>query len=223
MALYKRNGDSQNPDRWLRGSWKNQKMFIDTKATIPIENQSFQSFVKAFVFNCPSAIVVSKKKEKIKRFNPVSARECSFREREITGTLLITLTAQIKKQIDFYQKAEKNQRIEELFDSNFNNEKIVFKENAQMSDAEVIFYYIRNAFAHGSFEYIPEQNMYKLESKKGDNLKARMLLSEATLTKLAELSSIDKKSIEKLQKKRKGKKLPANKKSNRVPRTNKGR
>ena len=177
-------------------------MFIDTKSPVPIEEAFFQSFIVAFVFNCPSATVVCKKKEKPKRFNPVSTRGCSFRERGITGTLLTTLTAQIKKRVDFYKKAEKNQKVEDLFESISNNERIVFRENAQMSDAEAVYYYIRNAFAHGSFEYIPERKLYKLESKKDDNVKAQMILSESTLQKLAELSSVDKKFIENLQRKR---------------------
>lgn len=177
-------------------------MFIDTNAKMPIEDHSFQSYIMAFVFNCPSAIVISKKKEKPKHFIPISTRNCSFRARGITGTLLTTMTAQIKKRIEFYKKAEKSQKIEDLFDSNVYNEKIVFRENNQMSDAEAVFYYIRNAFAHGSFEYIPEKKMYKLESKKGDTVKARMIINESTLTRLSELSSLDKKSIENLQKKR---------------------
>lgn len=180
-------------------------MNINVEANIPSSNPLFQSFIESFVFNCPSATVVSKKKDKNKKYKSVSARECSFRLRGITGTLLNTMTAQIKKRVEFYQKVDNGQKVEDVFDSNRYDEKIVFKGNNQMSDAEVVFYYIRNAFAHGSFEYVPDANAYKLESKRDGVVKAQILLKEDTLKKLSELASLDKKSIEAFQKKRKNK------------------
>ena len=48
-----------------------------------------------------------------------------------------------------------------------------------MSDAEVVFYYIRNAFAHGDIEVIGGgDRIYKLESKKKNDIKAQMILKE---------------------------------------------
>lgn len=181
-------------------------MDINISSNIPLDDEKFQYLIKAFVFNCPSAIVISKKKEKTKKYENISARKSSFRNRGITGTLLNTMTSQIKKNVLSYQKVVKNQRIEETFDKDYNVEKIIFKENAQMSDAETVFYYIRNAFAHGSFEYLPEEKIYKLESKKKDSVKAQMILKESTLKKLADLSALDKTDVEKLQKPKKPKK-----------------
>lgn len=181
-------------------------MKIDTKAMIPLADSSFQQLIEAFVFNCPSATVVSKKKAKIKVWNNVSVRDCSFRTRDITGTLLITITAQIKRQLKngLYKKVEKDQDVDSVFDADHSSEKIVFKENAQMSDAEVVFYYIRNSFAHGSFEVVDDgERYYKLESKKNGVIKAQMILKESTLNKIATLSSYNKKQIEALQRKRK--------------------
>ena len=182
-------------------------MTIDTKANIPLDDPEFQGFIKAFVFNCPSATVISKKKAKVKTWVNVSARDCSFRTREITGTLLSTMTAQIKRLLknQLYQMAEKDKNVDAIFDASKCNEKIVFKENSQMSDAEAVFYYIRNAFAHGSFEVVVDgvEKYYKLESSKKGVIKAQMILKESTLKKLADLSAYNKKQIEALQKKKK--------------------
>lgn len=133
------------------------------------------------MFKCPAATVVSKKKAKIKKFDNVSARDCSFRSRGITGTLLNTITVQIKKTVKpgMYHKIEKGETVEAIFDKDTSDEKIVFKDNSQMSDAEVVFYYIPNAFAHGDIEVIGGgDRIYKLESKKKNDIKAQMILKE---------------------------------------------
>lgn len=72
-----------------------------------------------------------------------------------------------------------------------------------MSDAEAVFYYIRNAFAHGSFEVVSGSDpIYKLESKKNGVVKAQLLLKQTTLIKLADLSERSRTDIEKLQRKK---------------------
>ena len=179
-------------------------MVINVNSAIPIDNSLFQSYIESFVINCPSATVISKKKDKSKTYNNVSARNCSFRDRGITGTLLTTVTSQIKKYMrnGLFKKASNKERVEVEFDIDNSSEKIVFCENTQMSDAEVVFYYIRNAFAHGDFEYLPSNGMYKLESKKKDVVKAQMLLSETTLNRLSGLLRLDKSKIMSLQKRR---------------------
>ena len=52
-----------------------------------------------------------------------------------------------------------------------------------MTDLETLYYYIRNAFAHGAFEVIntKEGRVYKLESAKNGIVKAQMRLKESTL------------------------------------------
>lgn len=180
-------------------------MKIDITKSLP-NDKKFFSLVDAFVFNCPAATVVSKKKTKTKVFDNVSVRDCSFRTRGITGTLLNTITAQIKKTVKpgFYHKIEKGETVETAFNSDSSDEKIVFKENTQMSDAEVVFYYIRNAFAHGDIEVIPgAERIYKLESKKKNDVKALMILKEETLQRLVTLSCNNKSQIEKMQRKKK--------------------
>lgn len=181
-------------------------MKINTKGEIPYSDPKFQKIVNTFVFYCPAATVTSKKKEKNKKWDNVSARDCSFRSRGITGTLLSTITAHIKRILknELYKKIGNDEKVDIIFESDSSSEKIVFKANSQMSDSEVVYYYIRNAFAHGSFEVIDNgERFYKLESKKRDNIKAQMILKESTLMKLGDLSLYSKKQIEALQKKKK--------------------
>lgn len=180
-------------------------MMINITKSLP-NDKAFFNLVNTFVFRCPAATVVSKKKVNPKAFENVSVRECSFRSRGITGTLLITITAQIKKTVKpgYYHRIEKGETVEAVFDADTSDEKIVFKENSQMSDAEAVYYYIRNAFAHGDIEVLPGmERVYKLESKKKNDVKAQMVLKEGTLKKLAMLSSNNKTQIEKMQKKKK--------------------
>ena len=179
-------------------------MIIDITKKIPDDNV-FHSIINSFVFHCPSAMVTSKKKAKVKTYESVSVRECAFRSKGITGTLLTTITAQIKRTVKsgFYHKIENSETVEDVFDKDTSKEKIVFLGNSQMSDAEVVFYYIRNAFAHGDFEVLPgTERVYKLESKKKNTIKAKMILEESTVLKLAKLAAVSKSQVEKLQKKR---------------------
>ena len=177
-------------------------MKINITEQIP-DDLNFHKLIEDFVFNCPSATVTSKKKAKTKQWDNVSVRECSFRNRGITGTLLNTITAQIKRMMknELYKKVDKIELVEDVFDASNSNERIVFRDNSQMSDAEVIYYYIRNAFAHGSFE-VTSDRVYKLESKKKESVKAQMMLKETTLLKIADLSRKNRKQIEALQKKK---------------------
>ncbi len=91
----------------------------------------------------------------------MSKRDNNFRKRGIEKGLLTTVLSQIKALFRHnYIKLESNKDIEEEFiklkldgknkDDNF--EFIIFKGHNNMSDTETIYYYIRNAFAHGSFE-----------------------------------------------------------------------
>lgn len=77
-----------------------------------------------------------------------------------------------------------------LADLNF--EFIVFRERNDIPDTEAIFYYIRNAFAHGSFE-IKEtggNSVFLLESRKANSVKAQMRLKEKTLRYYRELAAM---------------------------------
>ncbi len=61
-----------------------------------------------------------------------------------------------------------------------------------MSDPEAIYYYIRNAFAHGLFEVRSTQhgNVYLLESAKKRNVNARMRLNETAMMELVRIMDL---------------------------------
>ena len=70
-----------------------------------------------------------------------------------------------------------------------------------MSDPEAFYYYIRNAFAHGSFEVIPTNNgnVYLLESSKDGAVKAQMRLKETSLIEYIRLANLTATEIKALQ------------------------
>ena len=190
-------------------------------------DMAFWNLVSGFVINCPSCRKKSisygtdekgKKKHKTV-YEPVSVRNSTFRSRGVSDHLLTTLLLQIKKPL------EKNNTYSPLecaasVDATVKNiletsslsdhyyDLIVFHRRSEMSDIEAIFYYIRNSFAHGSFEVIeatPER-VYKFESSKGDTLAAQMRLKESTLIRYLELSLYTASQVKELQKT--GKKRP---------------
>lgn len=192
---------------------------------IPYSNESFNRIIKSFVFECPSvtrnngkADKKSKgKKKAVGQINSVSAREgVSFKSRGVTGDKLNTILAKIKQPLvrnNSYLVTDSKGNVESevsnmiatttLTDPYF--ELIVFKERYEMPKTEALYYYIRNAFAHGSFEVIKFEGklIYLLESAKGNDVKARMRLKESTLHEYIRLSQLNVKEIKALQKQKK--------------------
>lgn len=87
-------------------------------------------------------------------------------------------------------------------DENF--DLIVFRERSDMSDPEAIYYYIRNAFAHSSFEVRSTQhgNVYLLESAKKRNVNARMRLNETAMIELVRIMDLTSGDLRALQRRR---------------------
>lgn len=182
------------------GWWEKSEKIPDTK--------DFLGIIKALVFESPVSIKKGSKKENTVHYDPVSTRKCSFRERGIVNGYLNSILSKIRTPLaknNAYhvlageQKvAEKVRDIEKtshLGDKNF--EFIVMRKRYDMSDTEAVYYYIRNAFAHGSFgtETIDDRRIYYLESKKGDEIKAQIRLQEKTLKSYCELAHKTKNSI----------------------------
>ena len=179
------------------------------------------SLIYKFIFICPSSIIKKVKtignaegENNYKHtYNPVSARSCSFKERGITKDLLATILAEIKRPLTAmgtYSKLKGGGNVEEtvysilncttLADRDF--ELIVFREHSDMTDTEAIFYYIRNAFAHGSFEFKNSGGpVYYLESRSAGIIKAQMRLKESTLKKYITLIEKTPAQIKELRKK----------------------
>ena len=202
----------------------NNRPWIDTTKPIPITNRAFQEIVSGLVFNCPSSTVF---KEKIcvdergktqykKKYKPVSMRGNSFRSRGIDKSLFETILAQIRRplnNINTYKLIDSSESVERIVNSIICSvslgdpyyEMIVFQKRPDMSNAEALYYYLRNAFAHGSFEVVSTNNgdVYLLESSKDSNVKARMRLKESSLLEYIRLANFTAGEIRNLQRHRK--------------------
>ena len=186
---------------------------------IPLSDEVFQSIINNLLFNCPTCIRKAEnvkasgtsKKTKI-RYKPVSARESSFKKHGITGNALLTVLAQIRRplaRMNTYKVLKSSESVAEnveriiqstsLSDSMF--EMMVYHTRSDMPDAEAIYYYIRNAFAHGSFEVCDWNNdrFYFLESNKDGTIKTQMRLREKTLLGYAKLAQMSLGEIRLLQ------------------------
>lgn len=191
---------------------------------IPMTNRQFQSIVKGFIFDCPCCnrhpktigVIPGGKKRKQLVYVPVSARAESFKSRGITGHLLTTILAQIRKPLtknNAYVALQPSEDIILAADRLILNssqsddmfEMMVFHKRTDMPDAEAIYYYIRNAFAHGSFEIINcgSDTVYLIESSKEGSPKALMRLNENSLLRYLELKDMTSSEIKELQRKRK--------------------
>jgi len=190
---------------------------------IPDNDESFSKLIKYFVIECP--VCREKKIKDVKTAdgktkyivtkNPISARNSTFRSRNVSGNLLTTLMAQIRRPLAakssyalLKNKELVENKVNEIIahsnqrDENF--ELVVFQNRTDMSDVEAFYYYIRNAFAHGSFEILLSRSgrIYKLESSKDGEIKAQMRLKESSLMKYVDYSKYDVKTIKTLQNKR---------------------
>lgn len=169
--------------RWfdIMGEWWNKEK------EIPINDQTFQKILIFYLFECP--VEVNNKKQ-------VAARGKTLRQYGWIGGYAQTLLATMKRTGSNYlyyelcgAKDELKQKVAEceqsglLGDKNF--EMIIIKKHSEMNILNSIFYYIRNAFAHGSFSVIGSGNetTYYLESSKNEDIKAQIRLREQTLLK----------------------------------------
>ena len=186
--------------------------WIHTGKSIPIDSKNFQNIIYDLLFLCPVCIRSTKKRAKTE-FKPVSVQKCDFHSRHIAGNLLTTILADIRRPIakiggyaSIDSKGDVVGTVNSIICSSTNSDSdfeiLVYKKRSNMSESEAIFYYIRNAFAHGSFEYVSEKQLYKLESKKDTDVKAQMRLKESTLLRYCQLARMDVKEITKLQRRK---------------------
>ena len=198
----------------------------DASKPISSRDRTFSAIIEGLVFNCPSCTIKKTKngqypngKTKYKEeSHPVSARGTTFRSRGVCKDLLVTVLAQIRRPFAKYgtysllkNDDDVEKKVDQILDSSSltdpNFELIVFKKCSTMSDTEALYYYIRNAFAHGSFEVKTlsggGEKIYLLESKKDDVVKAQMRLKESTLTRYIALSQLDATQVRALRKPKK--------------------
>lgn len=188
------------------------------KRPLPKDGQSlrcFNRFFMAFVIGCPSTHKEGGGRSKRPAtYSPVSRRGTTFRAREIRGSLLTTLLRQIKGPLErngVYEKLPASDAsVEETFDrkvreSSLSDERfdaIVFCARGDMSDIEALYYYIRNAFAHGSVNVESGRHgrVYYFESAQKGVTKCRMRLKEETLERFASLAECTKQGVIEMRK-----------------------
>lgn len=184
---------------------------------IPYTNREFMNIIKELVFECPSSeqkktkngtYPNGKRKYKIE-YKKVSKRGQDFKSRGVVGNYLNTILAQIRRPLakkGNFAVLESSGDVKAEFDRITNSSSlsdetfdvIVFKKHSNMTQTEAIYYYIRNAFAHGSFSVVGD--VYFLESGKGADVKARIRLKESSIKDLIKLKNMEPSEIRKLQK-----------------------
>lgn len=166
---------------------------------VPLGNANFHKIIDFYLFNCPCETEKGSKKIGTKVYTKVSKRAKTLRAQGWTGGYLNTLLATMKHttsgfleyhifgaDLDISEEVVKIEKYCTLSDVNF--EMIAMSDRSDMNKTSAIFYYIRNAFAHGSFSVVKDESktIYYLESAKGDVIKAQIRLREETLLKWIE-------------------------------------
>lgn len=199
--------------------------WCNCNSSISYEGNRLIEVIDFFVFHCPASIRSfvkdgiwpDGKKKRKKIYKDVSVRDCSFRKNGITGNLLSTILAEIRRPIarqGLFQviktDADVSATAKALLCSRTGNDQwpdlIVMHTRSDMPDSESIYYYIRNALAHGSFEVIRDdklQPIYRLECKKDEIVKAQMQLKEKTIIRLKQLAEMSPGEIKQLQRRKK--------------------
>ena len=162
----------------------------------PLMDLKFLEIIDFYLFNCPCETERGSSKKGTKEYVKVSKRANTLRSRGWTGGYLNTLLASMKhtasshleyhtfdSKTDIQAEVSKIEKHSTLSDKHF--ELIAMAERSDMNKTSAIYYYIRNAFAHGSFSVIKDKSttIYYLESAKDDTIKAQIRLREETLLK----------------------------------------
>lgn len=164
-------------------------------STIPLDNNNFQKILNFYLFNCPCEIESGSKKKGTLKYEKVSKRAITLRQQGWAGSYLNSLMAAMKHtasgnlKYEHYKASEDIKEKSDILEKGSLNdirfEMIVISERSDMNLTSAIFYYIRNALAHGSFSTVSNGKpiTYYFESAKGGNVKARIRLREETLLK----------------------------------------
>ena len=162
----------------------------------PLGDGNFQKIIEFYLFNCPCETEKGSESKGTKSYTRVSKRGVTLRSQGWTGGFLNTLLASMKhtssghleyhtynSKTDITTEVKNLEATCSLSDPHF--EMVVLSERSDMSKTSSIFYYVRNAFAHGSFSVVDVngERVYYLESAKDDKVKARLRLRETTLLK----------------------------------------
>jgi len=185
------------------------------KNEIPLNDKNFYKILNFYLFNCPCER--ERRENGRKKYEKISCRAKTLRDKGWTNSNLRILLSAMKKTASRhmeYKILESSQKIDEK-ENNINYslsddqyEMIIVCKRNDMNLTSAIFYYIRNAFAHGSFYII--NKTYYFESSKKETIKGKLRLKEKTLLKWIELFELSPKvlrSQSQVEKKHKRKRL----------------
>ena len=180
----------------------------------PIKNENFLQILNFFLLNCPVVFPKSRRK--------VSQRAKSLEKIGWTAHKLLTLLANMKSSAtktlknNYFKSDKADFNVEETMSkceqsSSYNDkhfEVMVFVVNSELGETRTIFYYIRNAFAHGAFSVCEDDKnpVYYLESAKDGKIKGQFRLKETTLLEWIRLSTSTPDKLKMRTKKSKNKK-----------------
>lgn len=175
------------------------KEWWNKNKAIALENQNLQDILTFFLFNCPCEIERGSLSNGTKKYEKVSARAETLRQMGWVKGHVQTLLAAMKRTASGSLVFEHLKTTVSIANVVANIEKnvafadehyemIVICERSDMNLTSAIFYYIRNALAHGSFSII--DTTYYFESAKEGVVKARIRLREATLLEWIKLVSL---------------------------------
>lgn len=180
--------------------------------SFPNGDKNFLKIIEFFLFECPVVFPKSKKR--------VSQRAKSLEEHGWQGDTLRLLLTNMKnnasnhliyskgkaEDFDVVKQTENCENTTSLSDRHF--EMMYFIVHNELKETRTIFYYIRNAFAHGSFSVYSNNDdpIYYLENMNKGKVYGRFRLKEKTLLKWINLfNSTPEKLKSKNKKKRKQK------------------
>ena len=130
-------------------------------------------------------------------FKRVSCRGQSFEDRGITGATLNSFRAAMKRVADTDIILKAVTDMSDLVSYEPDSEYLIIRKNENnVSNTEGLFYCIRNAFAHGSFD-ITESKVYVFENWKNGNLNGTAKIREKTLLSWIDLFFLDIEEIKK--------------------------
>ncbi len=181
------------------------------KSDIPFNSKNFQAIITFYLFECPVRTYnrVNKSKENIEdtegqphpkynyHFKRVSCRGQSFEDRGITGATLNSFRAAMKRVADTDIILKAVTDMSDLVSYEPDSEYLIIRKNENnVSNTEGLFYCIRNAFAHGSFD-ITESKVYIFENWKNGKLNGTAKIREKTLLSWIDLFFLDIEDIKK--------------------------
>lgn len=166
------------------------------------DNKNFQKILDFYLFNCP---VISNGKKVSKRAK--TFKELSYEKGDYTS--FINAMKELCTHNFQYISCDNNIS----FDSSYKDSKhkfvedtefIIIKNNCNMNKTETLFYSIRNALAHGSFDYKKLTNdmiyFFESNSSKSGEIISYMSLTSTTLLKWIDLFELRKKKTNRRKK-----------------------